>query len=275
LKLKNEEEMTNIINKLTIDQVLNLPDAQQDLRRKRQQTLLSSNSSPAAAAASLLQQRKQQQFSNVTPLKSSLIRNDSSLSSSFDSEHNTSMPNMNLNTNSQSIIDEHKLKLLESNFDQIAMAYHSDKHQIQSSIDTFTERFKRADTEMVSLFATINDSLNKAVNCLNENNSSSNRNNDTSLLRASWRANKYNRKSSQCSTENPLDELAAPLDLIEDSETSSLLITKKDKKCMQEHLNVINKALIQLRKNVCCLVANSSVVSGLKQVIQSFSSFFI
>jgi hypothetical protein len=257
-----------MISKLTVDQLLNLADSQQDWQRKRKQTLLSSKSSPAAAAASLWMQRQQQQASYATPSRGSLIRNDSSLSSSFDSEqqHNTSMPNMSLNTNIHSVIDEHKLKLLESNFDQIAMAYHSDQHQIQSSIDIFTERFKRADTEMTSLFDSISDSLNKVVNCLNENNNSSNSSNDANILKASWRADKYNRKSSQCSTENPVDEMSTAVDLIEDSNTSPVLITRKSKKCMQEHLNTINKAIIQLKKNFCCLVSSSSVISGLKQV---------
>ena len=92
---------------------------------------------------------------------SSLVgsRSDSLSSSSFDDQY-SGVTNM--------AYAEHKLKVLESNFDQISMAHNIDEQIIQNCVDLYREKFVKTDTYMNLLFEEISGYLIKLIGCQNE-----------------------------------------------------------------------------------------------------------
>jgi hypothetical protein len=63
---------------------------------------------------------------------------------------------------------EHKLKVLESNFDQISMAHSIDEQIIQNCVDLYREKFVKTDAYMNLLFEEISGYLIKLIGCQNE-----------------------------------------------------------------------------------------------------------
>ena len=67
---------------------------------------------------------------------------------------------------------EHKLKTLESNFNQIAMAYHTDEEVIESCIDIYRDKFVKCNNHVSLIFEEIGEKLNKLAKFLDPNSSS-------------------------------------------------------------------------------------------------------
>lgn len=65
---------------------------------------------------------------------------------------------------------EHKLKILESNFNQIAMAYHTDDKIIESCIDIYRDKFLKSNNHVNLIFNEIDEKLNKLAKLLDSNN---------------------------------------------------------------------------------------------------------
>ena len=130
---------------------------------------------------------------------------------------------------------EHKLKVLESNFDQISMAHNIDEQIIQNCVDLYREKFVKTDTYMNLLFEEISGYLIKLIGCQNE------LFNELEINKASnaKNSNKQNEEQTRI---------------------------KKNKVLMQENINNLNKTIASLRKTVISLVTTSGMISALKQV---------
>ena len=180
---------------------------------------------------------------------------------------------------------EHKLKVLESNFDQISMAHHSDEHAIQMCIDAYKEKFKKTDAYMQILFEDINSQLIKLVEChaelydeidqaqgLVKCEQVAARNNGTisqtvaSQDESSCFANEMELSGSGTSV-NCTHEACGSM-----SGKFDFKMVKANKILVQDTLSRLNKTFASLRKNMINLVTTSSIISSLKQVKLGFSN---
>lgn len=190
---------------------------------------------------------------NKTPISCRNLRRNSSLVDNYGS--------INEETVSSSFDNEQKLKLLESNFNQIAMAHHTDEQSVGTNLEIYRDKYKKANTYMDLLFDEVTNSINKMLNLLineqlengNDSSMSCNSMNHKSL---SIDSNYDCNISSHCST---------------NAKSSSV----KYKRLMQENLSLLNKTIERVRKNLICLVTTSSTISGLKQVNNSLYSVLL
>lgn len=171
---------------------------------------------------------------NRTPL-TYRNRNQMRRHSSISTDNNSSINEETIYTCYEDThLNDHKLKQLESNFNQIAMAHHSDEQVVENNIELYKDKYKKANTFMDLLFDEITTSINKMLSCLiNE--------------------------QPEFLTNDTSNEL----------NTSKTYSSLKYKKLMQENLNLLNKTIERVRKNLICLVTTSSTISGLKQVIKN------
>lgn len=144
---------------------------------------------------------------------------------------------------------DHKLKVLESNFNQIAIGHHSDETLIDMCLDKYSERFFKADSYLSYLFDDLGNFLNKVVNCLNELD----------------HVEPCPPPTLQQDMEMLLDCADLPAD--EPAAESVFALPKTKKKFLQENLNSLNKTIALARKSMIDLVITSTTIGGLKQVI--------
>jgi len=98
---------------------------------------------------------------NSTPISTTSNSNNSSrANSSLLSFQNIANSNANINNN------EYNLKLLESNFNQIAMAYHSDEQAVENNIEQYQDKYKKASNYMNLLIDEVTLIINKMLNLL-------------------------------------------------------------------------------------------------------------
>lgn len=158
--------------------------------------------------------------------------------------------------NSQSQIEniallEHRLKVLESNFNQIIMTQNSDDKLVQVCLDKYKEQFQKTDQYINVLFEEILNLLNKIVNCLND---------------MPVKSLSDFRMSSLKSNRSSLDENNDSEYMDDCVAQSQVYLTKTNKKYLQDNLNNLNKTIGLLRKNMIDLTITSSMIGGLKQV---------
>ena len=150
---------------------------------------------------------------------------------------------------------ELKLKKLESNFNQIAMAHHTDEQVIQACIDNYRDRFEKANNYVSLLFDEIDLLVNKTVSYINEE-----QGNGNNLSKIEFdEKNDSNSKDKSFSNRSNLNSSELNTSFL----NYSLV---KNKRHIQENLNNLNKAIKKLKQNFKSLVRISSTISGLKQV---------
>ena len=213
-----------------------------------------------------------------------------SQSSSFDEQ--SSHPTAPFSASSISGAEmEHRLKLLETCFNQIAMAHHSDQQLVQSCIEIYKEKYQKADKYMNLLFDEMNGSLNRIVNCFNDNTtmpmqkrsakdyaSGRRRSSRYSISEQMSINDDYSYLNDAVSSQEVFPGSGSPFDeaLAKSVNSNDLIcLTKRDKKCIQENLNVINRTMSQMRKNIISLITSSSMISGVKQVRTSFAGHIL
>ena len=167
---------------------------------------------------------------------------------------------------------EHRLRLLQSNFDQISVSYHTDKDLVTKCIETYQERFQRLDDSSSGLFDEAKQILNKLVDLLNElpppstcsgcytEDNDSNNNKNASEQRSKCRI-LINSASidSNCSCMSDLrNEMTG-------ADSSLHRLSQRSRKFMQESLSRLNGLNKQLQKNMLNAVATTSLLSALKQ----------
>jgi hypothetical protein len=153
-KLKsNVDEQLKSASDLSIDDVLNINPSSQ---------LWSNYLTLRKGENSITDQTSLTNRNALSQRSSSFAANeisDSLSSSSFDDQYSGVM-NM--------AYAEHKLKVLESNFDQISMAHSIDEQIIQNCVDLYREKFVKTDAYMNLLFEEISGYLIKLIGCQNE-----------------------------------------------------------------------------------------------------------
>ncbi len=175
--------------------------------------------------------------------RTSVAPRQNSNSSSFDESATSSA------TSSQSAaLNEHRLKVLESNFNQIAISYHLDDKLLQTNIDKYREKYLKTMKYINLLFDDLDKSVNRVVYELNELTSSSKL--STNFLNES---------------EDLMigEELEMVNKSFESNHQSSL--STQSKKMLQEHMNFINKDVKMLRKHFSSIIGISGLISSLKQ----------
>ena len=258
---------TNIKNndqtELSIDQILNLIESP------------APSTSFTSAVASFWNKKNpnqvenDQSFSHLNKMRNSFknTKHDESTSpsSSFEDHSNTT----------NRALAEHKIKVLESNFNQIALAYHSDESVLKACIDIYKDKYKRSSSHMGLIFEEIHSTLNRLVSFLNEeiDHSSNEMQQRFSIdlnqddLQPTLNSNKY---SDFFNTKSTSIESNASFSEIPDSNTHSnylnLVVTQKNKRFLQENLNCLNNGIFQLKSKMDDLITTSSMISGLKQV---------
>lgn len=125
--------------------------------------------------------------------------------------------------------DASKQKMLESNFNQVAMAYHTDVKVLEECISIYREKYRKSNNHLDLVFEEINGSLVKFATFLNDETNSS--------------AQENGKNGKQMS--------------------------KHSRKILQENVLAINKEMRQMKKMVAELITISSMISGLKQVKES------
>lgn len=218
--------------------------------------------------------RRRQTLSNLRA-KSMLTRPSSICltdysASSFDDMSSTSNIDNDLATSSSSAdssdCDEHRLKLLESNFNQISIGHHTDEKLIEMCLEKYKEKFFKTDAYLSFLYDEINNFLNKLVNCLNDLNKLDKEgypNNGTYSCLSKEMAGASNVKYSS------LDDAgnnSCSIDTASDIDPSALTFSKANKKFLQDNLNNLNKTVTLARKSMIDLIITSTMIGGLKQV---------
>lgn len=165
---------------------------------------------------------------NSTPLSTN--RSSSSNSSNISNSSSSSL--LSSSSFNQNNYNEYNLKLLESNFNQIAMAHHSDEQAIESNIETYQDKYKKANNYMNLLFDEVTLNINKMLDLL------------------------INEHKTEIIITN-FESL--------NNEDDSVIKQKQYKLQMQENLNFLNKTIERIRSNLTTLVTTSSTISGLKQ----------
>ena len=72
----------------------------------------------------------------------------------------------NLSSENQTV-NEHRVKLLESNFNQIVMSQNTDENLLKICLENYNEKFHKSDQHTNILFEEIFLILNRLVNCIN------------------------------------------------------------------------------------------------------------
>ncbi len=165
---------------------------------------------------------------NSTPLSTN--RSSSSNSSNISNSSSSSL--LSSSSFNQNNYNEYNLKLLESNFNQIAMAHHSDEQAIESNIETYQDKYKKANNYMNLLFDEVTLNINKMLDLL--------------------------------INEHKTEIIITNFESI-NNEDDSVIKQKQYKLQMQENLNFLNKTIERIRSNLTTLVTTSSTISGLKQ----------
>lgn len=181
---------------------------------------------------------------------------------------------------------EHRLKLLESNFNQISISHHTDQKLIDLCIDRYKEKFFKTDSYVSKLFDDMNQMLQKLVNCLNELNRmesekyqqhqqrqhdhNQNGSLDTGDAAAAMYDDEYYLKSYNSilemdETEQNQTNLLSINETLNNYSSGSTAI-KANKKFLQENLNTLNKIANLVRKSMIDMVITSNMIGGLKQV---------
>jgi hypothetical protein len=193
-----------------------------------------------------------------------------------------SLNNSNLNgTNQKST--EHKLKVLESNFNQIAMSHYLDEQLVQTCIDMYREKYKKIDNHMQLLFDEINSSLNKVVAQINTSPfmsescslAASRTSNSDECIKVSSKSQSVDSRSNSSYNlyNDSINNSNVCLTNSSDSGNGGNNSNTRVGKIIQENLNSLKKNMINLRKSVIDMITTSSTISGLKQV--GFRSFFL
>jgi len=187
------------------------------------------------------------------PRRTSLFQKQlDSESSSFDETSSLS--------SSQENFAEHKLKLLESNFEQVAMANYIDEPTLQKCIESNREKFRKAEIYMQVLFEDINESLIRLVECQGD------------LFEEIDDIINTSKSSSELSNQNEADVISTSSsnncehEECTRSKKLNHLLIKQNKLLVQEKLSHLNMTFSSLRKNLINLVTTSSIISSLKQV---------
>lgn len=163
---------------------------------------------------------------------SPLSTNRSSSSNSSNISNSSSSSLLSSSSFNQNNYNEYNLKLLESNFNQIAMAHHSDEQAIESNIETYQDKYKKANNYMNLLFDEVTLNINKMLDLL--------------------------------INEHKTEIIITNFESI-NNEDDSVIKQKQYKLQMQENLNFLNKTIERIRSNLTTLVTTSSTISGLKQ----------
>lgn len=169
-----------------------------------------------------------------------------------------------LSSSKENNFAEHKLKLLESNFEQVSMANYIDEPTLHKCIQAYRERFGKAEIYMQVLFDDINDSLNRLVECQGDLfeeidemfNSSSDLSNQIESDAISTSSSNNLCEHEQCVRSKRLNHV----------------LVKQNRLLVQEKLSHLNMTFSSLRKNLINLFTTSLVISSLKQV-NIFGSF--
>lgn len=152
----------------------------------------------------------------------------------------------------QRALAEHKLKILESNFNQIALAYHTEAATLQSCIAMYREKFTRADTHAELLFEAINKSLNGLANFLHSK---------EEIIRPIEPPTKVSRQTS-LRTNHSIDSATSE----DDQPITKHRISHKSRKFIHERIVTLHKEVSLLKVKLADLLNTSSMVAGLKQV---------
>lgn len=144
--------------------------------------------------------------------------------------------------------DEHRLKLLETNFNQISIGHHTDESLVETCLDKYKEKFFKADTYLNTLFDELAADLNKLVNCVND------------LGRLGNGGGEKDRENSEQAADL-LDEKNNNKDNL-----AYYGLTRSNKKFIQDNLNHLHRTIDLVRKSMIELVITSTMIGSLKQV---------
>jgi len=149
---------------------------------------------------------------------------------------------------------EHRLKTLESNFNQVAMAYHTDEQVLNSCIAIYRDKYKKSSVYLNLLFEEISNSLGRMAVALLESEGES---------EACEERNVIGSNLNECESEK-LSWIGTR------SSTGSKNVVGKggtwSKKLLQEDLSLVNKELIKMKTKLLECITTSSMIAGLKQV---------
>jgi hypothetical protein len=162
--------------------------------------------------------------------------------------------------------NEHKLKVLESNFNQIAMSHYLDEQLVQTCIEMYKEKYNKLDNHINLLFEEINGSLNKLVSQINTNNHNLVKNNDD-FHGENNKNGSYGSSSKSSSLDSSYNLNDSNLVLYNSNNNDSInSLNSTNSRFLQENLNCLKRDLTNLRKAVIDMITTSSTISGLKQV---------
>lgn len=147
---------------------------------------------------------------------------------------------------------EKRLKTLESNFTQIAMAYHTDEKILDTCISIYRDKFQKSNTHLNLLFEEIGQNLNKLASFLSKE-----QNDDIMFEKHSIQR----RRTLESLQTGSIESSSSELDL----QFEGYKVQKKTKKFLQKNLNDLNRDILQLKNMFCELITTSSLISGLKQ----------
>ncbi len=255
LKELNDEQLRSASN-LTIDDVLNIIELPPSLPSKLE-----------------LWKNKQSTYSSSFNRKSlglcgkSVSICENSNTCSFDEKlptENSSNASISISNLYSSPENEHKLKVLESNFNQIAMSHYLDEQLVQTCIDMYKEKYNKLDNHINLLFDEINGSLNKLVCQINKNNQSLVKNNDD-IVNSENNINKNLGSTSKSASLDSSFNLNDSNLLSNNNNDSTNSLNSTNSRFLQENLNCLKRDLINLRKAVIDMITTSSTISGLKQ----------
>ena len=254
LKEANDEQLKSVSN-ITLDDLLNLKNLPRQPSQKFSawnnlhfsESHLEFYNDGATSSSTNIHNRSnmfRQKFDSIMEPDVSSFEESNSLSSS--KENNFA---------------EHKLKLLESNFEQVSMANYVDEPTLHKCIEAYRERFGKAEIYMQVLFDDINDSLNRLVECqgdlfeeIDEMFNSSKSCSDLS-----------NQIESDAISTSSSNNLCEHEECVRSKRLNHVLV-KQNRLLVQAKLSHLNMTFSSLRKNLINLVTTSSVISSLKQV---------
>jgi len=227
---------------LSIDQVLNLVDTKSEASTSFTSTVASfwskgrtDETTPGQHLPELNKMRSVFKASRA---------NSISQSKSFD-EH-TTLTNRNLM--------EQRLKTLESNFNQITMAYHTDEQVLNSCIEIYRDKYRKSSVHIELLFEEISDSLGHMAVLLMESD-------DVSI-----REDDVNKNETEKNLNEPEKEIfLSQIKNSNDQQETMKKYANRSKKLLQENLGSLNKELLKLKTKVIELISTSSMITGLKQ----------